>query len=349
MMKQWRLVSLVSLLALLLGGCGKDFQSTLIPQGEVAKMQYDLLLLSTAIMVLVVLVVTAIFIYVVVKFRQKKGQENYIPKQVEGNHKLEIIWTVIPILLLLVLAVPTVTYTFKLADVKPAQKQKLDKDTIVIDVSARLYWWEFAYKNEKIVTSQDMVIPTGKKVYLNLKGADIKHAFWVPSLAGKIDTNPDNVNMMWLKADNPGTYNGFCTELCGPSHALMQFKVKAVSPEEYEAWTASMNKLDGKQTTASAQAEEGQEIFQKSCIGCHAVDANDARPAAARIAPNLANFGDRELVAGIVENNEENVKQWLKDPEGMKPGNLMTGKYGNLTDEQVDALTAYLLGLKVEK
>ncbi|MFX3624323.1 MAG: cytochrome c oxidase subunit II [Ectobacillus sp.] len=349
MMKQWRLVSLVSLLALLLGGCGKAFQSTLIPQGEVAKMQYDLLLLSSAIMVGVVLVVTAIFFYVIVRFRRKKGQESFIPKQVEGSHKLEIIWTVIPILLLLILAVPTVTYTFKLADVKPAQKQQLDKDTIVIDVTARLYWWEFAYKNEKIVTSQDLVIPTDKKVYLNLKGADIKHSFWVPSLAGKMDNNPENTNIMWLKADKAGTYNGFCTEFCGPSHALMQFKVKAVDESEYKDWIAAMKKQDGKQKPATAQAQEGEQIFQKSCIGCHAVDANDKRPPAARIAPNLANYGDRDMVAGIMDNTDENLKSWLKDPENLKPGNLMTGKYGNLTDEQIDALTAYLMGLKVEK
>ena len=117
------------------------------------------------------------------RFRQKKGQEDYIPEQVEGNHKLEIIWTVIPIILLLILAVPTVTYTFKLADVSAMEKKNIDKDTIVVDVTANLYWWEFSYKS-KIVTSQDLVIPQ-VKVYLNLKGADIKHSFWVPSLAGK--------------------------------------------------------------------------------------------------------------------------------------------------------------------
>ncbi|MCP8970280.1 cytochrome c oxidase subunit II [Ectobacillus ponti] len=345
MKKQWRLVSLVSLLALLLGGCGKAFQSTLIPQGEAAKMQYDLLILSTSIMVLVVLVVTAIFLYVIVRFRQRKGQENVIPKQVEGSHKLEVIWTVIPILLLLVLAVPTVTYTFKLADVSAANKKTLDEGTSVVDVTARLYWWEFAYKGEKIITSQDLVIPAGKKVYLNLKGADIKHSFWVPSLAGKMDTNPDNANQMWIQADKAGTYNGFCAELCGPSHALMQFKVRVLNESEYKDWVAAMQKQDGKSVAASVQ--DGQKVFQQSCAGCHAVDAKDARPAAARIAPNLANFGDRDMVAGIADNTEENVKKWLKDPESMKPGNLMTNKYGKLSDQQIDALAAYLESLKL--
>ncbi|PNB76981.1 cytochrome B, partial [Pseudomonas sp. FW305-BF6] len=99
----------------------------------------------------------------------------------------------------------------------------------------------------------------------------------------------------------------------------------------------------------TADATEGEKIFQQSCIGCHAADANDTRPPAARLAPNLANFGDREMVAGIAENTEANVKKWLKDPESMKPGNLMTGKYGELSDDEINALTAYLESLKIAK
>ena len=228
-------------------------------------MQYDLLLLASAIMVGVVLVVTIIFLYVIVRFRQKKGQEDYIPEQVEGNHKLEIIWTVIPIILLLILAVPTVTYTFKLADVSAMEKKNIDKDTIVVDVTANLYWWEFSYKSEKIVTSQDLVIPTGKKVYLNLKGADIKHSFWVPSLAGKMDTNTDNVNKMWLKADKSGTYNGFVQNFA-VSHSLMQFKVKALDESEYKKWLADMKKIDGKKEVASTKAQEGKKYLIKAVL-----------------------------------------------------------------------------------
>ncbi len=116
-LRNWRLFSLFSVMALLLAGCGKPFLSTLQPAGEVADMQLSLMLLSTAIMVLVIVVVTIIFVYVVIRFRQRKGEENKIPKQVEGNHTLEIVWTVIPIILLIILAVPTVKATFDLADV----------------------------------------------------------------------------------------------------------------------------------------------------------------------------------------------------------------------------------------
>ncbi|MEH6939567.1 cytochrome c oxidase subunit II [Bacillus sp. JJ664] len=347
-MKHWRLVSLISLIAVILSGCvGNPNQSTLIPQGEVAEMQYELMKLSTIIMVFVVAVVTVLFLYVVVKFRHRKGEEDVIPKQVEGSHTLELLWTIIPVILLIILAVPTVSQTFKLSDEKQIAKDEKKKDAIVVNVNAHLFWWEFEYPKSKIVTSQDMIIPVGKKVILNLKGEDIKHSFWVPSLAGKIDTNVEGTNRMWLSADKEGTYNGFCAEFCGPSHSLMQFKVKAVSQEEYDQWLVSMKDQKGQAVTADAS--EGEKIFQQSCIGCHAADANDTRPPAARLAPNLANFGDREMVAGIKDNNEENLKAWLKNPESMKPGNLMTGKYGDLSDEEIDALSAYLLSLKIAK
>jgi len=349
----WRLFSLFTVMALLLAGCGEPFLSTLQPAGEVADMQYSLMLLSTAIMVLVIIVVTIIFVYVVVRFRQRKGEENKIPKQVEGSHKLEIIWTVIPIILLIILAVPTVSQTFKLADVEPMNKEKRDKDTVVVNVRANLYWWEFEYPDYGIITSQDLVVPTDERVYFNLIASDVKHSFWIPAVGGKMDTNTDNKNQFWLEFDQKATekaggiFYGKCAELCGPSHALMDFKVKPLPREEFDQWVEKMK--NAKQVTVTDPvAKQGEEIFNQSCIGCHAVTPVDNRPEQARTAPNLANFADRERIAGILEHDEENLKAWLKDPESLKPGNKMTGTYPKLTDEQLDALTKYLMSLKVE-
>lgn len=335
---------LFSALLLFLSGCGKPFQSTLIPQGEVARTQYELMILSTGIMVFVVVVVSIIFFFVITKFRRRKGQEDAIPEQVEGNHKLEFLWTIIPIMLLLILAVPTIQSVFTLADTKEMD----NSDAVVVNVTANLYWWEFEYKGEQIITSQELVIPVGEKIYLNLTAGDIKHSFWVPSLAGKMDTNPENINKMWMIADKIGTYNGFCTELCGPSHALMQFKVKVVSQKEFDSWLIEMNNQRGNVATTSEEVMEGQEIFNTSCITCHAVDTADTRPQVARTAPNLANFGDREKIAGIIDNTPENIKNWLENPDDIKPGNKMQGTYGNLTDTEITALTAYLSSLKVK-
>lgn len=143
-----------------------------------------------------------------------------------------------------------------------------------------------------------------------------------------------------------GIFYGKCAELCGPSHALMDFKVKAVPREEFNQWIEKMK--NAKPVVTDPVAKQGEAIFNKSCIGCHAVTPVDKRPEQARTAPNLGNFGDRERIAGVLEHNEENLKKWLKDPEGVKPGNKMTGTYGQLTDEQIDALAKYLMSLKVE-
>lgn len=343
-----RLLFMFALLTLFLAGCGEPFISTLQPAGQVAQTQYDLMLLSTAIMVGVIIVVTVIFLIVLFKFRRK---DDKIPKQVEGSHKLEIIWTVIPILLLLVLAVPTVSATFNLADVSPMEKKNEDgkTDVTVINVKANLYWWEFEYPNQEIVTSQELVVPTDEKVYFNLLSTDVKHSFWIPAVGGKLDTNTENVNKFWLefnneKADEVGNlFYGKCAELCGPSHALMDFKVKALPKDEFDAWADAMTAIEEPVQAETTTAQEGQEIFNESCIGCHAVTPTGA----GAMGPNLTSFGDRTHIVGYLDHTEENLKNWLKDPESIKPGNKMTGKYGDLSDDEIDALTEYLMGLKV--
>ncbi|WP_102347067.1 cytochrome c oxidase subunit II [Bacillus sp. Marseille-P3661] len=339
---KWRIMSIIAFLALLLAGCsGEPYLSTLTPQGENAEIAFDLVILTTIIMTLVVVVVTVIFIIASTKFRRTKANENMIPKQVEGSHKLEITWTVIPIILLLIIAVPTVAATFEL----DVTEDSIPEDALQVNVAGKLYWWEFEYPEEEIITSQDLVIPAGEKIYLKLIAGDVKHSFWIPALAGKIDVNTDNENYMWVQAHEPGLFYGKCAELCGPSHALMDFKVKVLSPEDYEKWVANMQQPT--ESPESSVAQQGEEIFAQSCIGCHAVDSNDQRPEAARLAPNLSNFADRERVAGIKELTPENIKAWIKDPETMKPGNKMTGTY-QLSDEEIDAVTEYLLTLSKE-
>ncbi|MBM7716774.1 cytochrome c oxidase subunit II [Siminovitchia sp. FSL H7-0308] len=353
---KWRLLSVFAMLALVLSGCGEPFVSALVPAGKIAKQQYDLILLSLGIMTLVIVVVVIIFTFAIIRFRRRKGEENKIPKQVEGSHTLEIVWTVIPIVLLLILAVPTVAITFSQGDVSAINKKDEDgnREALVVNVRAHLYWWEFEYPDLGIVTSQDLVIPTDEKVYFKVKAADVKHSFWIPPLGGKLDTNPENENKFWLivdgkkaeKAEN--VFYGKCAELCGPSHALMDFKVKALPQQDFEKWVADMQ--DAKEPAPTTElAQQGEEIFQQSCITCHAISPSNEAPAQARTAPNLAGFAERERIAGILDHNEENLKEWLKDPEKVKPGNKMTGTYPALSDEELDALAAYLMELKVQE
>ncbi len=354
MVKKWRPGLSLLFLMLMLAGCGEPYLSTLRPAGEVAERQYQLLLLSTGIMVFVISVVVIIFIIVLIRFRRTKGKEDYIPEQVAGSHKLEIIWTTIPVILLLILAVPTLAATFELGDLE--EMEKVDKDgnreSLVVNVRANLYWWEFEYPDLGIITSQDLVVPTDEKVFFNLKASDVKHSFWVPAAGGKIDTNTDNENSFYLVFDNDkaneagNIFYGKCAELCGPSHAYMDFKVKALPRDEFDQWVKAMQEAS-EVKPVSEKAKRGEEIFrEKNCLACHAVSPNDPRPENARTAPNLADFGNRTRVAGYLEFNEENIKEWIRYPEKFKPGNLMYEK-ADLTEEELDLLTEYLINLKV--
>ncbi len=332
-----RVLPLIAVMALLLSGCVQE-ASPLNPKGTVAQEQLGLMILSIVIMTLVVVVVFAIAIYVLVKFRARKGDTS-IPKQVEGNHKLEIIWTVIPIILLTILAVPTVGYTFK-----HDQNLSQDPDAVKVKVIAHQFWWEFQYPELGISTSQDLVMPVDKKISFEMTSADVVHSFWIPALGGKKDTNPGLTSFIHLEPTEVGVYKGKCAELCGPSHALMDFKAIVLSQEDFDAWVADM-KEPNVVAAEDASAMAGEEIFKANCIQCHAIEPSANSP----VAPHLNGFADREKVAGILEMNEENIKAWIRDPDSrdMKPGALMPGfDESMLSEQELDQLTDYLLQLK---
>ncbi|HJV45184.1 MAG TPA: cytochrome c oxidase subunit II [Bacillota bacterium] len=334
--KASRLLPLFGAVILALTGCGDPYLSALDPKGPVAEAQLSLVMLSFYIMVGVFVVVMVIFTYVLIKFRKRPGQ-NGVPKQVEGNHKLEIIWTVIPILLLLILAVPTVITTFHLSE------KKTGDDVLKVKVTAHQFWWEFEYPDLGLATGQDLYIPTGKRIEFELTSADVIHSFWVPALAGKTDTNPGQTNHMWMQADQPGVYKGKCAELCGPSHALMDFKVVAVTPFDFKSWADKMKAAVNRQPT-TATAQQGAQVFQQNCIGCHAIAGKGGK-----LGPNLTAFGDRDKVAGILEFKKENIQRWIKSPQEVKPGNKMPSFGGKLSDQDISNLADYLQTLKVIK
>jgi cytochrome c oxidase subunit II len=343
-MKIWqklaRIVPLFALLTLVLSGCGRENLTALVPKGEGAEITYSMMMISLYIMIGVLVVVFAIYTYVVIKYRKRPGQENVIPKQTEGNHLLELVWTVIPVVLLIILAIPTVITTFEL-DEDYSGNENVEK----VNVKAYLYWWDFEYPEHGVRTAQDLYIPTGEKVSITLNSQDVIHSFWIPALAGKKDNNPGEENVMWISADEPGVYFGKCAELCGVSHAYMDFKVVALDRPDYDKWIEAMQAPAKPMTTALAQ--EGQALFEsKGCIGCHAVGEQTFEMAG----PNLKNFGEREVVGGILyyDNEEEQrdkIAQWLVNNEEIKAGNKMLNQ--ELTDAEVNALVEYLINLKV--
>ncbi|KIL50341.1 cytochrome-c oxidase [Jeotgalibacillus alimentarius] len=361
-LKKWRFLPLVAAMAFILSGCGEPFLSALQPAGEVAQKQFNLMMLSVAIMVLVIIVVSIVYVIAVTRFRRSKLGEDFIPKQVEGSHRLEVIWTVIPIILLLILAVPTVALTFELGDQSgaEAEDEEGNREALVVDVRANLYWWEFSYPDQGIVTAQELVVPTDQNVYFNVIASDVKHSFWIPAVGGKIDTNVDNMNKFYLSFDSEraeeanNLFYGKCAELCGPSHALMDFKVKTMGEEDFNQWVTAMQEAgEAEQQFESDTVADGYAVFEDTgCIGCHAI--NPTQQIGTSSGPNLTTFGEREHVAGILDNKDseevqaENIKNWIRNSPDLKPGNEMpVYNQDDLSDEDLDALTEFLMSLKV--
>ncbi|TWT28073.1 cytochrome c oxidase subunit II [Planomicrobium sp. CPCC 101110] len=360
-LKKWRLFTLMAALIFFLAGCGREEISTLIPAGGVAQDQFNLLILSSVVMLFVIIVVTIVYVLAITKFRRSKLGDEFIPEQVEGSAKLEFLWTAIPIVLIIIIAIPTVYQTFDLADTRTMDVEAEDGSmtNLTVNVIAKLYWWEFEYPEQGIVTAQELVVPTDQRVYFNVVSADVKHSFWIPSIGGKIDANPENTNTFYLTFDQEsseledGVFYGKCAELCGPSHALMDFKVKTMNSGDFDQWVTAMQ--EEQPAPSEELAQTGEELFGQDglgCIACHATSGVGEGNIMA--GPNLATFGDRNRVAGILEHNEENLKAWIRDPQQYKPGNQMPDVKSlnggqDVSEQDLDALAAYLMSLSVEQ
>lgn len=234
------------------------------------------------------------------------------------------------------------------------QTNPLDDDgETVIEVTGHKFWWEVEYPEEGVVTANEIHIPTGQRVRLELTAADVIHSVWVPQLGGKTDMVPGHANSMWLETDEPGQYWGQCAEYCGVQHAQMRFLVIAHEPEEYQSWLAHHSQAaeDGQLPAAEGaeitEEEEliawGREVFMSSsCVYCHAVQGTEAQ---GEFGPDLTHMASRETIgAGILPNNPGNMAAWVVDPQSIKPGNEMPGT--DLDGPELQALLAYLESLE---
>ena len=336
---------LLALVLLLFTACTESApQSTLQPEGPVARQQDDLFRPVFWIATAVFVFVEGLILVIAVKFRHRKGRDA-IPTQVHGNKRLELMWTIIPTVILAGIAVPTIGTIFELSR-EPAPNERLD-----VTIIAHQWWWEVEYPGEHVITANEIHIPTGRPVYFTLEsrnqGAEIPviHSFWVPKLGGKQDVVPGRINHVILEAEHPGTYLGQCAEFCGISHAYMRLRVIAHTPQDFDAWLA--NESSPAAEPSDALAQRGFELFQSfpggSCMACHAI--NGLEGAAARIGPDLTHLAARETFAGaIADLTPEELRKWLDDPRSIKPGAKMPD-YG-LSDEEIEALVAYLLSLE---
>ncbi len=290
----------------------------------------------------VLIIATAVFVVVeglilISAFRfRRRAKDTSEPTQVHGNTKAEIAWTILPALIVVTLFVMALQ-TQQTLDAKPAAAA----EQMTVKVIGHQFWWEYQYPDLGITTATDLVIPTGKVVNLELSSVDVIHSFWIPQLNGKTDAFPNHVNFTWIQANTPGFYYGQCAELCGAGHANMRAVVIAKAPEEFDQWVRGQQA--GPAEPADALAQQGKLIFSTgACIGCHTINGTAAN---GKTGPNLTHVASRTAVAGgILNNTEGNLRRWLSNPPGVKPGSIMPNL--NLTRTEIDALTAYLQSLK---
>lgn len=218
-------------------------------------------------------------------------------------------------------------------------------DALTIQVTGQQWWWEVQYVDDdprrRLTTANEIHIPTGEPVLFSLRSLDVIHAFWVPRLHGKRDLIPGYTRSLWLQADVAGVYRGECAEFCGHQHAHMALTVVAEPREQFAQWYEAQ--LATAAPPADARAAEGQQVFLgKSCPLCHSIRGTDA---SGRVGPELTHVAGRSrIAAATLPNDAAALRAWIADPHMFKPGVRMPRN--PLTDEELDALVAYLRGLQ---
>ncbi len=295
----------------------------------------NLFLIALAFGALIFVIVTGLVIYIAVRFRRRSEGEE--PRQDFGRTPLEIGWTVGPALILLVLFILTVK---GMEDAEPAVGSGTQPNITII---AHQWWWEIGYPGTSVITSANEIhLPAGERMLVHLELADVIHDLWIPQLGPKKDMIPGQPTDVWLEADKPGVYLGQCAEYCGVAHGQMLIRAIAQPRDEFDAWLASQS-TPAQAFPSTGSIGQGASLFQqRTCISCHAINGTQAN---AQVGPNLTHLASRQtLAAGTLDNTPDNLAHWLKDPQGVKPGNHMPNL--QLTEDQVNALVAYLESLK---
>ena len=350
---------------LVLTACGPEVAkpySTTSPASPTADDVQSLYKLVFWLALIVFVGVQFAIVYTALRFRRTRSEQR--PPQVHGNKRLEIIWTVIPAVVLLVILIPTITTLYD-------HDAAAEEGDIVIDVYGKQWWWEVHYGEDKgqggedlgVVTANEIHVPVGKEVVFNLQTNNVIHSFWVPRLSGKVDLIPGHNNKLSITPTETGTFYGECAEFCGAQHAWMRFTVVVHEEDEFYEWVNDQRVGNPATTNVDAELPEGVDLAPKAfslCLSCHTV--NGINPyslteleAPSNIGPDLTNVACRDTIAaGMLITNRENLEKWVDDPESVKPGNYMADQitdglvrdtYG---DEEFDKLIDFLMALQPE-
>jgi cytochrome c oxidase subunit 2 len=315
----------------LLSACaGDNDQNSLDPSGPEARQILDLFSPFFWIAVVIGAGVIGGTIYVALRFREKPGEPRN-PKQIHGNTVLEISWTIVPALILMVMAVATIPVIFDL------NEEPTGSDVVDITVTGRQWFWEYEYRDEEIFTANEMHIPVGRPVRMTITAPDngVIHSFWVPQLNGKRDAVPGRDGFLKFEADEPGTYLGQCAEYCGLAHADMRLRVIAQTDDDWNAWVRGQQEqldTEGQEfaQTVLGDGDPENDVRGWGCTGCHSFDP--AEPGAT--GPNLSHVGDRTtFAAGIYPTNLPNLTDWVHNAPSLKPMGDLQGQMPNFSDQ----------------
>lgn len=313
--------------------------SALAPAGPAAASMADLSWLLIGIAVVVYVAVVALLIGVV-----RRRRHDDIPPGAPRTDRLATAGViaggvVLPGIVVTVLLVVTLRV---LAAVVPDTAD----DGLVVEISARQFWWHIRYVDETgdrtAVTANELHVPVGRRVRIRLFSHDVIHSFWIPSLQGKLDLVPGITNVTWIQADRPGVYRGQCAEYCGIQHANMALVVVAQPPAEFAAWIAEQRRPAAE--PLDAETRRGQQLFvDRGCAFCHAIRGTLAFFGTE--GPDLTHLVSRRtLAAGVLVNSRGARAGWIANPQALKPGNRMP--VVALEADELHAILGYLDGLR---
>lgn len=307
------------------------------PASTPADSIFHLSLFVLGICGVIFVVVFSLLVYAVIKFRRRGADDGSEPPQIYGSNQVELAWTVIPVLIVVVLFLSAARVIHAVEDAK------MPPGTTEVVAVGHQFWWEFQYTGAGIVTANELHVPVSDRqhptpTHLTLLSADVDHSFWVPKLAGKTDLIPNRVNSMWIEPHETGVYVGQCAQYCGTQHAKMLLRVIVESREEFDKWLAN-EKQPAVEVAAVAQ---GRQVFESTaCVNCHTIAGTNAR---GKFGPDLTHLMSRTtLASGASPNTRENLHLWIKEPDAIKPGCLMPAM--QLSDQEIDAVTDYLMTL----
>ncbi len=340
---------LLGAIALVLSSCSLGVQDGVLDsfdaQGPIAADLAWLFWLVFWIAAAVFVLVQGGLAFTLFRFRSKNDDDGVEPKQTEGNPVLEVVWTVIPVVILAAIAVPTVERVFRYTECAP--------DSMNVDVIGHQWWFEYYYPDHDVWTANELVIPAGQEICLTMTSDDVIHNFWAPKLNGKRYLIPGEDTTLLLETydlDEGAESEEFwvhCAEFCGLSHARMRARVIAVSDDGFDQWIAGQKEPS---VAASGGLEgDGLQLFaDKGCNACHLIRGvnDDSGGNEVLIGPELTHFASRNAFAGgtLELANAGDLAKWLSDPPTWKPGSFMPNL--DLTETEIEALEAYLRSLK---